>query len=73
MLLITLLSAIALFLTILNSLTIRVVKNKSAKISKKLSILIPMRNEAANVDGCLESVLRQRGLSDFEIIVLNDH
>jgi glycosyltransferase involved in cell wall biosynthesis len=73
MLLITLLSAIALLLTILNSLTIRVVKNKSAKASKKVSILIPMRNEAANVDGCLESVLNQRGLSDFEIIVLNDH
>ena len=73
MLLITLLSAIALFLTILNSLTIRVVKNKTARVNQKVSILIPMRNEAANVIGCIDSVLSQSGLSDFEIIVLDDH
>jgi glycosyltransferase involved in cell wall biosynthesis len=72
MFLITVLSAIALFLTILNSLTIRVVKNQSAKVSKKVSILIPMRNEEINVAGCLESVIAQKGLSNFEIIVLND-
>ncbi len=72
MLLITALSAIALFLTIINSLTIRVVKNQPSKVYKKVSILIPMRNEEANVDGCLDSVLAQKGLSDFEVIVLND-
>ena len=73
MLLITLLSAIALFLTILNSLTIKVVKNNPNTVNKKISILIPMRNEESNVAGCLDSVLKQKGLSDFEIIVLNDH
>jgi glycosyltransferase involved in cell wall biosynthesis len=73
MLLITLLSAVALFLTILNSLTIKVIKNKPATISKKVSILIPMRNEEANVIGCLDSVLTQKGLLDFEVIVLDDH
>ncbi len=73
MLLITLLSAVALFLTILNSLTIKVIKNKPATISKKVSILIPMRNEEANVIGCLNSVLTQKGLLDFEVIVLDDH
>jgi glycosyltransferase involved in cell wall biosynthesis len=73
MLIITLLSAIALFLTILNSLTIKVIKNKPAIIYKKISILIPMRNEEANVVGCLNSVLTQKGLLDFEVIVLDDH
>jgi glycosyltransferase involved in cell wall biosynthesis len=72
MFLITSLSAVALFLTILNSLTIRVIKNQPAKVSKKVSILIPMRNEEINVAGCLDSALAQKGLSDFEIIVLND-
>jgi glycosyltransferase involved in cell wall biosynthesis len=72
MLLITALSAVALFLTILNSLTIRVVKNQPAKVNKKVSILIPMRNEEVNVAGCLDSVIAQKGLSDLEIIVLND-
>lgn len=72
MLLITLLSAIALFLTIINSLTIRVIKNQPAKVNEKVSILIPMRNEEVNVAGCLDSALAQKGLSDFEIIVLND-
>lgn len=72
MLLITSLSAVALFLTILNSLTIRVVKNQPAKVNKKVSILIPMRNEEVNVSGCLDSVLNQKGLVNYEIIVLND-
>ena len=72
MLLITSLSAVAFFLTILNSLTIRVIKNQPTNVSKKVSILIPMRNEEINVAGCLDSALAQKGLSDFEIIVLND-
>ena len=73
MLIITALSAIALLLTTINSLTIRVVKNQQSTVRQKVSILIPMRNEEANVDGCLQSLVNQKGLSDYEIIVLNDH
>ena len=72
MLIIFIFSASALFLSILNSLTIKVVKNQPKNISQKVSILIPMRNEEINVVDCLDSINNQKGLSDFEIIVLND-
>ena len=73
MLIIFIFSAIALLLTILNSFTIRVVKNQPSEIQKKVSILIPMRNEESNVTGCLDSVFNQKGLMDFEVIALDDH
>ena len=73
MLIIFIFSATALFLTIFNSLTMRVVKNQQSHVSGKVSILIPMRNEEINVVGCLDSIINQKGLTDFEIIVLNDH
>jgi len=37
-----------------------------------ISVLIPARNESANVRGALTSVLENRG-SEFEVIVLDDH
>jgi len=73
MLIIFIFSAIALFLTTLNSLTMRVVKNQQSNISRKVSILIPMRNEEINVVGCLDSIINQKGLADFEVIVLDDN
>jgi glycosyltransferase involved in cell wall biosynthesis len=68
-----LLSGLALALTLLNALTIKVVKNNSATITKTVSILIPMRNEEQNVIECINSVSAQEGLKNFEIIVLDDH
>lgn len=68
-----LLSGLALALTLLNALTIKVVKNNSATITKSVSILIPMRNEEQNVIECINSVSAQEGLRNFEIIVLDDH
>ena len=73
MLIIFIFSAIAFCLTILNSFTIRVVKNQSNVIESKVSILIPMRNEESNVTGCLDSVFNQKGLKNFEVIVIDDH
>jgi len=37
-----------------------------------LSVLIPARNEAANIRGALTSVLANQGV-DFEVVVLDDH
>src|SRR5689334_13178413 len=37
-----------------------------------VSVLIPARNEAANIGAVIESVLRNRGVT-FEIVVLDDH
>jgi chlorobactene glucosyltransferase len=37
----------------------------------KVSILVPARNEAANLESCLESLIRQE-YEDFEVIVYDD-
>ena len=66
------LSALALALVIFNSLTIRVIKNTPTKVSGSVSVLIPMRNEEANVKGCLSSVLAQKGLDTLEVIAIDD-
>ena len=66
------LSALALALVIFNSLTIRVIKNSPTKVSGSVSVLIPMRNEEANVKGCLSSVLAQKGLDTLEVIAIDD-
>ena len=65
-------SALACFLVILNSYTIRVIKDSNASILDSVSILIPMRNESVNAAECLESVLNQTGLNNFEILCLDD-
>ncbi len=36
----------------------------------QVSVIVPARNEAANIEGCLRSLLQQRG--SFQIIVVND-
>lgn len=66
------LSTISLLLIVLNSLTIKVIKNKPQIIDETISVLIPMRNEQNNVKECLESILNQKGLNNFEIIALDD-
>ena len=37
-----------------------------------ISILIPARNEASNIEACLESLLKQ-GYPNFEVLVLDDN
>jgi len=66
------LSALALALVIFNSLTIRVINNSPTKVNGTVSILIPMRNEAENVAGCLSSIMQQKGLDSFEVLTLDD-
>ena len=66
-------SGLALTLTLFNALTIRVVKNTSSEVAHSVSVLIPMRNEEENVTDCINSIISQVGLKQFEIITLNDH
>lgn len=40
--------------------------------SPQVSIIVPARNEEANLKSCLDSLVSQTGVS-FEIIVVNDH
>ena len=60
-------------LTIINSLTIRVVKPRiEGKIAETICVLIPMRNEEANVDGVVSSVEGSTGLARFDFLILDD-
>jgi len=68
-----LLSSLALFMVVLNSLTIRVIKDVPVQISHSVSVLIPMRNEEENARDCLASVANQQGLGNYEILVLDDN
>jgi len=38
----------------------------------QLSVIVPARNEEANLESCLQSLISQSGL-DFEVIVVDDH
>lgn len=70
--LILLLSIISLIMIVLNALTIKVIKDKPNNFSKSISILVPMRNEVDNAQACLETLINQQGLENFEILVLDD-
>ena len=71
--LLLIISGLALALTFLNALTIRVVKDTSSTVANSVSVLIPMRNEEENVTDCINSLISQVGLKDYEILTLNDH
>lgn len=50
------------------------VKNASVHPLTRFSIIIPARNEEANIGACLRSMLEQDYPADgFEVIVINDH
>ena len=44
----------------------------TASVSERVSILLPVRNEAHRVEPCLRSLLGQTDLADAEILVLDD-
>jgi glycosyltransferase involved in cell wall biosynthesis len=70
--LILLISSLSLFLIVINSITIKVVRDAPKEFAKSVSVLIPMRNEFTNAKDCLDSLVKQQGLKNFEIIVLDD-
>jgi cellulose synthase/poly-beta-1,6-N-acetylglucosamine synthase-like glycosyltransferase len=58
----------------INFFALRIVRpNHDALISQSVALLIPMRNEAKNVDGAIESVCSQVGLLESTVSVLNDN
>ena len=65
-------AAIIFTLTIFNSLTILRPSSGTGVIAARVEILIPMRNEARNVQGVLSSALNQKRLGDFAVRVLDD-
>src|SRR3972149_2430977 len=59
---------------ILNVLTLKTPRRDAPAPSPtpKVSIMVPARNEAANIRACLESLQRQ-DYPDYEILVLDDN
>lgn len=69
----TALVLLLLLFAAINTFTLRTIKSgKTTLIHEKISILIPLRNEAENVSGVMSSVLEQENLTDFEVIVIDD-
>lgn len=67
------LSAFGTFLTIANSLTMRVVTPQTdSAISQSVSLLVPMRNEEKNVEALVASIQRSQGMGNWDFTVLND-
>ncbi len=67
------LCALALVITVLNVVSMRVVGLKdAAAVAESVDILIPMRNEEANVEACLKAVLNSELLESSQVYVLDD-
>lgn len=66
------LAAIPSGLFLLNLFVYRPLPNRRAEIGDAVSVLIPARNEEANIRATVEAVLANDGC-EFEVIVLDDH
>jgi hypothetical protein len=58
--------------TVVNSLLLRRPRTAVPMQHERVSLLIPVRDEAEQIGPCLEAALAQTGLVDFEIVVLDD-
>jgi hypothetical protein len=58
--------------TALNLRRLRVPETDPAEIGERVSVLLPVRNEATRVSGCLASLLEQIRVPDLEILVMDD-
>ena len=67
------LCAFALVITVANVINMRVVGLKgTTSVGETVDVLIPMRNEEENVEGCLKSVLNSELLDVSKVFVLDD-
>ena len=62
----------ALFLSLINYITIRRPRADS-EISDFVSVIVPLRNEANNVNGLIEILSTQTSLANVEFILLDDN
>jgi len=58
--------------TMLNAALVRRPRRGATVDSDRVSILLPVRNEAARVEPCLRSLLAQRDLPAYEVLVYDD-
>ena len=58
--------------TALNLRRLRVPENDPAEVTERVSVLLPVRDEAARVAACLESLREQIRVPSLEIVVMDD-
>jgi glycosyl transferase family 2 len=58
--------------TAVNLRRLRTPEREPAAVTERVSVLLPVRNEAGHVRACLESLLEQIRVPDLEIIVADD-
>lgn len=58
--------------TILNRRFLRKPSADAPIVQHRVSVCVPARNEAANISSCLASILASTGVSDLEVLVLDD-
>ena len=58
--------------TILNRRFLRKPSAEAPIVQDRVSVCVPARNEAANISSCLASILASTGVSDLEVLVLDD-
>lgn len=51
---------------------LRVPPHDPPPVAERVAVLLPVRDEAHRVEPCLRSLLRQEGLRDLEVVVLDD-
>ncbi len=56
----------------LNAHLLRVPPPDPPQTVERVSVLLPLRDEAARVEPCLRALLAQRGVADLEVLVLDD-
>ena len=67
-----LLNTLLLLITLINFALLRR-PTKARTINERVAILLPVRNEAENIERILNELLAQVNLKDFQIIVINDN
>ncbi|WP_233153355.1 glycosyltransferase family 2 protein [Kineosporia sp. R_H_3] len=58
--------------SLVNMRALRVPDDDPPPVDERVSVLLPVRDEAAHVGRCLASVLEQVGVEDLEVLVLDD-
>lgn len=64
--------ALILLHTIANAMLLRRPPKRATTVGEPVSLLVPMRDEAARAATCLRALLGQRDLADAEILVYDD-
>jgi len=70
--LLTIPSSFILLISLINFLTIRT-PEKSSQIQESISVIVPLRNEATNVDELVASLRNQENLTQVEFLLLDDN